>query len=300
MTFHLNDLEGQGYVLSQLGLLHHWSGQLESANHSLVQARSILSSIQDLAGELNALLWLVENMILQERLSEARALAIHGQEQSKLHQIPDRELQFCRLIATIEFMTNQPRIALELLEPCLIESGEYQGAGIDEFYRFHLLHFKILNALNQSEQALVALQRAYDFAQIELQSYPASQRPGWRKAVPIVNEILSLYEQYLEHKVSVRLASKDAPTGRSLQAHEYLSVDRVIHNPEDDQILDKTKRRQHQLERLCLQALEQGALPTVEDLANALDTSVATIKRDLAVLRAANIHLSTRGARISA
>lgn len=296
----LGDLEGQGFVLSQLGLLHHWGGQLECADGFLREAKELLSSIKDLTGEMSALVWLIENMILQERFSEARALAIQGLESAKLHQLPNETLQFGRLIATTQFLNGQTRVALELLQDDLPESGTYLGVEIDGFYRFHLLHFKILNALNEPIKALAALQKAYDFAQTELQSYPASQQPGWRKAIPVVDEILSLYEQYFEHKVSVRLASKDAPTGRSLQENEFLNVNWIIHKPEDDQILDKTKRRQHQLERLSAQALEQGALPTVEDLAKALNASVATIKRDLAVLRAANVHLSTRGARISA
>jgi DNA-binding SARP family transcriptional activator/Tfp pilus assembly protein PilF len=296
----LGDLAGQGFVLSQLGLLHHWGGQLERANDLLLEAKNVQFSSKDVTGEMSALIWLVENMILQERLIEARVLIKEGQEQSKLHQLPNEEMQFGRLIATTQFLNGHPRVALELLQECLPDSGEYQGIEIDGFYRFHLLHYKILNAIDEPENALMTLQKAYQFAQIELQSYPASERPGWRKAIPVVNEILSLYEQYLEHKVSVRLASKDAPTGRGLQEHEFLDVDWVVHKPEDDQILDKTKRRQHQLERLCKQALEQGALPTVEDLANALNTSVATVKRDLAALRAANVHLATRGARVSA
>jgi tetratricopeptide (TPR) repeat protein/DNA-binding SARP family transcriptional activator len=294
-----SDREGQGYILSQLGLLHHWGGQLEHADHFLRQALDLLAQIKDLVGELNALLWLVENMILDGRFAEAREMACDGLVRSKSHHLPDQEFQFKRLIANIAYLNKEPQVALETLQDCLPESGVYLGIEIDGFYRFHLLHFKILNALNDPTQALVALRQAHRYSELELQNYPASQRVGWRKAVPFINEILSLCEQYFEHKVSVRLASKDAPTGRTLQENEFLNLTWVVRKPEDDQILDKTKRRQHQLERLCIQALEQGALPTVEDLANALNTSVATIKRDLAALRAANVHLSTRGARIS-
>ncbi len=296
----LGDLEGQGFIMSQLGLLHHWGGQLERANDFLREAREVMSNIKDLTGEMSALVWLIENMILQDRVIEAQVLASEGQQQSKLHQLPNQEMQFTRLIAKIEFLNGSTRASLKYLQDCLPESGQYQGVVIDGFYRFHLLNFEVLTALDEPKNALIALEKAHKHAQIELQSYPESQRVGWRKAIPVVNKILSLFEQHFELKISVRLASKDAPTGRTLQENEFLNVDLVIHKPEDDQFLDKTKRRQHQLERLCIQALEQGALPTVEDLANALNTSVATIKRDLAALRATNVNLSTRGARISA
>jgi tetratricopeptide (TPR) repeat protein len=295
----LNDREGQGFILSQLGLLHHWGGQLEKANDCLIEARGLFAEIKDLVGEMNALIWLVENMILETRYLEAREMAHDGLARSKAHHLQNQEMQFKRLVSNIQYRSGKPQAALKTLRNCLPESGTHLGAEIDGYYRFHLLYFNILKALNHEVQALTALGQAHYHAQIELQNYPALQRLGWRKAIPVVNEILTLYEQFLEHKVSVRLASKAAPIGRSLQAHEYINLDWVVHTSQDDQILDKTKRRQHQLQRLCAQALEQGALPTVEDLAHALATSVATIKRDLSTLRVNGIQLNTRGTRAS-
>jgi tetratricopeptide (TPR) repeat protein/biotin operon repressor len=295
----LNDRQGQGFILSQLGLLNHWGGQLEPANDFLLEARSLLNEVKDQAGEMNALMWLIENMFLQSHFLEARAMANDGLESSRAHRLHNLEMQFRRLTANIEYLLGEPQTALETLKDCLPESGRYLGVEINGFYRFHLLHFKILSSLNEKTSAFAALLQAHRYSELELQGYPSAERTGWRKAIPVINEILTLFEQFLEQKRSVRLAAKDAPNGRSLQAHEYLNVDWVVHKTEDDQILDKTKRRQHQLQRLCAQALEQGALPTVEDLAQALETSVATIKRDLSALRDAGIQLNTRGARAS-
>jgi biotin operon repressor len=280
-----------------LGLLHHWGGQIEEAETNLLAARALLSEIKDINGEMGVLMWLIENMILQKRFPEAHELALYGQQTSLKHQLPDEEFQFQRLIATVQFETGHLPAALEILQECLPESGQHLGVEINGFYRFHLLHYKILKALTRDAEALEALSQASRYNQIELQSYPASERPGWRKAIPVVNEILTLYEQLLEHKITVQLAAQDAPIGRSLQAHEYRQISWTIRTTADDQILDKTKRRQHQLERLCFQAQAQGAAPTVEDLAKALDSSVATIKRDLAALRANGVNLNTRGAR---
>ena len=293
----LEDRSGQGFLLSQLGLLHHWGGQLEEAEVFLLEARSLMAQIKDLGGEMSALIWLVENIILQKRFAQADQLAQYGQQRCLEHQLPNEESQFQRMLACIQYETGYLQEALERLEQHLPESGQHLGVDVDGFYRFHLLHYKILNALSREPEALKALDEAHRLANLELHSYPVPEYAGWRKAIPVVNEILTLYEQLLEHNVSVQLASNDAPIGRSLQAHEYRQITWTVHTPEDDQILDKTKRRQHQLERLCRQALAQGAAPTVEDLARALDSSVATIKRDLAALRVNGVNLNTRGTR---
>jgi hypothetical protein len=53
--------------------------------------------------------------------------------------------------------------------------------------------------------------------------------------------------------------------------------------------------RQQRLQRLLVEAVEQGAVASQEDLARVLHVSVRTIKRDCAVLAAEGIYLPTRG-----
>ena len=75
--------------------------------------------------------------------------------------------------------------------------------------------------------------------------------------------------------------------------------------PEDDEVSGKAwpeqsrrvARRRHRLLRLLREAREQGAAPTLDDLAAALEVSRATIKRDLAALRQAGHEAQTRGSR---
>lgn len=67
---------------------------------------------------------------------------------------------------------------------------------------------------------------------------------------------------------------------------------------EDRQLMQQHGRqavRQVRIQRLLDEALEQGAVASQEDLAQALHVSVRTIKRDFAALRRQGIYLPTRG-----
>jgi tetratricopeptide (TPR) repeat protein len=97
--------------------------------------------------------------------------------------------------------------------------------------------------------------------------------------------------------IRVRLPSASAPTGRPLQDNEWVNITWKVAAPEDEAVLRKTLRRQHRLMRLLGEAEEQGAAPTVDDLAGALEVSRATIKRDLAALRERGHLPRTRGSR---
>ncbi|MGD8968231.1 MAG: DUF1670 domain-containing protein, partial [Anaerolineae bacterium] len=65
--------------------------------------------------------------------------------------------------------------------------------------------------------------------------------------------------------------------------------------PEDEKIPGKIARRRGRILRLLREAAEQSAAPTVADLADALETSARTIKRDLAALRTQGHDVRTRG-----
>jgi tetratricopeptide (TPR) repeat protein len=93
------------------------------------------------------------------------------------------------------------------------------------------------------------------------------------------------------------LSSVETPAGRSLTEADLAPVEWTIHDPSDGQIADRLERRRRRIVRLLNEAERQNASPTVEDLAGALGSSSATIRRDLAALRAAGIVVNTRGSR---
>jgi hypothetical protein len=81
--------------------------------------------------------------------------------------------------------------------------------------------------------------------------------------------------------ITVSLARRDAPLGRTLHAHEYVTVRWTVRAPEDDALADKAERRRQRLRRLLHEAEAQGAAPTDDDLARALGVSRRTILRDM-------------------
>ena len=100
-----------------------------------------------------------------------------------------------------------------------------------------------------------------------------------------------------ELQVVVRLPRDSAPTGRPLQDDEYVAVTWTLSAPEDSVCGSEVERRRQRLLRLLGEAGAQGAAPTVDDLAEALQVSQPTIKRDLAALRRAGHQVHTRGSK---
>jgi tetratricopeptide (TPR) repeat protein len=98
-------------------------------------------------------------------------------------------------------------------------------------------------------------------------------------------------------QISVRLPAASAPTGRPLHDDEWVAVAWTVSSPEDRAPGGKVARRRQRLLRLLDEASEQHAAPTVIDLAQALQVSPATIKRDLLALRQAGHQPQTRGTR---
>lgn len=88
------------------------------------------------------------------------------------------------------------------------------------------------------------------------------------------------------------------PPGKPILACRKVQVSLELATPEDQQALREhglASMRQGRLARLARQAQVQGGLLTVEDLAYLTCSSTATVKRDLAVCRAAGIAVPTRG-----
>ncbi|MEW5870492.1 MAG: AAA family ATPase [Chloroflexota bacterium] len=176
--------------------------------------------------------------------------------------------------------------------------AEMEAAGGGEHVQDIYLHrYEILAKVGQIQPALDALQRAYQAVQSRAARLPDTWRDHYLYSVSINRRILTVWEQMRPRTVQVRLARGGVPSGRPLRLGESVQVTWTIETPDDAALTEKGERRKVQVMRLLDEANAQGAAPTVDDLANALQTSRATIKRDLAALRQAGHVVITRGGR---
>lgn len=106
-------------------------------------------------------------------------------------------------------------------------------------------------------------------------------------------------DQLRPGQVRVILACYKAGHGRALRHTPTTEVIWTVDaGLEDRQLAQRHGRRalrQVRIQRLLDEALDQGAVASQEDLAQALHVSVRTIKRDFAALRRQGIYLPTRG-----
>jgi hypothetical protein len=128
------------------------------------------------------------------------------------------------------------------------------------------------------------------YAELQRQAKAISdgeRRRSFFECVPLNRAIVKAHNTLLSaarEVLSVSLARRGVPLGRSLRPDEYVTVEWTLRAPDDDAIGDKGARRQHRLQRLLREAGAQGAAPTDEDLARALGVSRRTVLRDMPTL----------------
>lgn len=113
------------------------------------------------------------------------------------------------------------------------------------------------------------------------------------------SSLLASSDQLQPGQMRTVLTRRQAPHGRRLRELDMVEVIWTVDAGQDDLLIlnqqGRTALRHHRIQRLLTEALEQGAAATQEDLAQALQISVRTIKRDFAYLRSQGVTLPTRG-----
>ncbi|HNS50706.1 MAG TPA: AAA family ATPase [Anaerolineae bacterium] len=161
-----------------------------------------------------------------------------------------------------------------------------------------LHHYQIMAAAGDGAAADAALHRAYDEVQKRLATL---DNPDWRRGfveeMPLHRQVVAAWEAIHPRQMTARLPRAGVPTGRPLRVEEFVTVTWTVDAPEDSTVAGKVAIRRGRLGRLLREAAEQGAAPTVDDLAAALGASGPTVRRDLAALRRVGYPLETRGSR---
>ncbi len=169
--------------------------------------------------------------------------------------------------------------------------------GVDQGYLVHFWHHLAARAAGQTAEADRAIRAAHAELLRTLGGLTDQQRDHALDAVPEHRAILAAFAT-VEPTVSIALLpGVDVPTGRPLTEADFVEVVWSVSHPNDFSADDGPARRRRRLLRLVREALEQGAIPTVDHLVEAVGASVATVRRDLQRLRAEGHDVRTRGSR---
>ena len=286
----VDNADGAAQVLCNLADISRRAGRLDEAEDYLATA---LHSIETTGNQWLAVQALQSRALLQLAQDlAARAVAT-----------ADEALRLCRRLGLTDFEAG----LLSVRGVALLALGDIrQGAestaeavkrlksGTDQAYLVPFRHALALRELEQEDEAADLFRRAYDLLGETLGDLSDPQK-AVAMAVPELRAITEAMQSVEPTLLTVRLARKRVPTGRRLTDSDRTAVRWTITSPEDHGWKDPVERRRNRLRRLLQEADGQDAAPTVDDLAQALDVSVRTIRRDLASLRANGLRVSTRG-----
>jgi DNA-binding SARP family transcriptional activator len=210
------------------------------------------------------------------------------------------ELARCRALRGLAlWRIGEQALARSIAAECWLAFQERQtqaDGGEEQPYSLWAL-WQLLAAVGRDQAAQAVLRHAYAALQHQASLLTEPDlRHSFFANVPVNREIAAAYGDLTRSAPAqtARLARRDIPLGRPLAASDYVTITWTPHAPEDDLIRDKGQRRRAALRRLLAEAEAQGAAPTDDDLAAALDVSRHTVLRDMAVLAEQGIYLPTR------
>ncbi|MEM7338303.1 MAG: AAA family ATPase [Actinomycetota bacterium] len=154
---------------------------------------------------------------------------------------------------------------------------------------------EVLRELGHEERAADQVTIAHRSLSRTLAGVPAAEAAHAWRLVPEYRAIAAAHSRQVTDQTERLLPRADAPLGRRLNAVDMVPVKWTLSDPDDFIWADPGSRRRQQIRRLVAEATEQGAIPRVIDLAEGLNVSERTIRRDLAQLRAEGFDPTLRG-----
>jgi tetratricopeptide (TPR) repeat protein len=293
--------QGEAVALYNLAHVYQRQGRYERA---LQRARQAL----EIADEIG------------EHRVQGYAWTAVGCVQASLGRLAEAESAFQQALA-VRRELGQPTVAMESLAGLVRVALAREDMGQASAYVAEILDHLKTGSLGGCKDPLLvylscyqALHAVHDpgAEQILTEAYKQLQEQaalitddGLRRAyleeIDAHREIAAAYHAWQSRQpggpVSVRLPRAGAPLRRALDEDDYVTIVWTPDAPEDTGLASAVERRRQRLLRLAHQASEQGAAPTVDDLARTLEASAATIKRDLAALRQRGHCVKTRGSR---
>ncbi len=284
----MGSIEGEGRALCALGRIHWFQGELETAKTNLEFGLDKIKEVGNHLAEFSASKDLAAIALQMEQINVALEYLEQAEVVAQTYSFSSALPAITALRARAAFQREDLHTALELIQTA------FSGLGDDALLEERLLHFEILSDLGQTDEARVVINETHRrLLTVVSELYPDHRYTSLQR-VPVHRAIIDAWERtHLEREV-VRLPRIGAPTGRPLRDNEFLNITWTRSEPKDDMVSNKSERRKRQLERLLHEAIEQGAAPSVDDLARLLGASRATIKRDIVELRHSGNPVETR------
>jgi DNA-binding SARP family transcriptional activator len=186
------------------------------------------------------------------------------------------------LRAEVLLAFDRPEEALDFINQGIPRLNDAKG----NHYWTYFLQFRILTRLERFPEARLALEHAHQGLTMMLAGLSVEQREMSCRNIASHRQILDAWQSTQPRRITARLPRADAPLGRPLRVDEWVEIPWTVATLDDDAIPGKVDRRRARLLRLLQEALECGAAPASEHLAQALGVSLRTIAGDLATLEA--------------
>jgi len=173
--------------------------------------------------------------------------------------------------------------------------------GVEHPYRVYYNHHCVAQATRRWAAARAALEKAgHIIAECLERIHDPALREQFCAGFRICRAVTeALSAQPPPGQLRVRLPSADAPGRGRAALGETVTVVWTVDAGEEDAALlareGKVALRRHRILRLLAEAEAVGALPTVADLAGALNVSPRTIRADLSALRSRGHSVRTLG-----
>jgi tetratricopeptide (TPR) repeat protein len=164
----------------------------------------------------------------------------------------------------------------------------------------HLVWFRrhlVAKAAGADAEAVDSLARAVGLLTRILDSFGPDDRHLALTRAHHVRSIVTARDRTFPQTQEMPLPLAGIPLGRSLKEADWTKVRWTVTDPSDFDSADPVARRRLRMHRFLTEAHLQGADPRIEDVATALEVSVATVRRDVAELRRTGSGLTTRGSR---
>ncbi len=297
------DRRRQGVSHLYLGVVAAEQDASAEAKRHLETARTLLDEVRDISWEGYACAALGRLALLQDDPVTAKAhLALAHR---RCLELGERSYAVIHLsyLALAKLALGQKRCAWQDNLDAMEALEEIGPSGVEHPQRIYYNHARVAEATRHWAGARAALTQAAQIVKMRASRLgDETLRASYRKGLRVNRAIAeAVAKQPPPGRLRVRLARAEVPAHRRPEPDEMVTVIWTVDAGKADAAVreqgGKVALRRHRILRLLDEAEAANALPTVADLAGALDVSTRTLRADLAVLRAEGHPIQTRGHR---